>query len=38
MQQILNALGIHISTGLFLGVFLAAFLGNALAIRIFRRH
>lgn len=38
MQQILSAMGINISTGLFLGVLLASFLGNALAIRLLNRR
>lgn len=38
MQQILSVMGIHISTSLFLGVLLASFLGNALAIRLFNRR
>jgi hypothetical protein len=37
MQGILNALGIHISTSLFLGILLASFLGTLLANRLQRR-
>ena len=36
MQNILNWLGIHMSTSLFLGIFLASFLGTCLANRLQR--